>query len=118
MAKSPKCPHCKTCKPAHGRRGLCWGCSRKPAVRAIYPVDARYARRGTGAANKRELPTPEPTGELTGTEAKIAVLAERVRLGLSLWHPDDASDCGATLDGGPRWKPGRATRVCRVAERC
>jgi hypothetical protein len=31
-----------------------------------------------------------PTSAVPGTEEKVAVLAERARLGLSLWHPHDA----------------------------
>lgn len=30
-----------------------------------------------------------PTGALPGTEEKLSVLAERLRLGLPLWHPAD-----------------------------
>ena len=29
------------------------------------------------------------TGALPGTDQKLAVLAERVRMGLPLWHPSD-----------------------------
>ena len=32
----------------------------------------------------------EPTTALPGSPEKVAVLAERARLGLSLWHPADA----------------------------
>jgi hypothetical protein len=30
-----------------------------------------------------------PTGALPGTAEKLDVLAERLRLGLPLWHPED-----------------------------
>jgi hypothetical protein len=30
-----------------------------------------------------------PTGALPGTQEKLDVLAERLRKGLPLWHPDD-----------------------------
>jgi len=33
------------------------------------------------------------TGAMPGTNAKLSVLAERVRLGLPLWHPSDRQDC-------------------------
>ena len=33
---------------------------------------------------------PEPTTALPGTEAKVAVMAERATLGLPLWHERDA----------------------------
>ena len=32
------------------------------------------------------------TGAMPGTEAKLSVLAERVRMGLPLWHPSDRQD--------------------------
>jgi hypothetical protein len=32
------------------------------------------------------------TGAMPGTSAKLDVLAERVRLGLPLWHPSDRQD--------------------------
>jgi hypothetical protein len=30
---------------------------------------------------------------MPGTRKKLTVLAERVRLGLPLWHPADRQDC-------------------------
>ncbi len=33
------------------------------------------------------------TDALPGTIDKLSVLAERVRLGLPLWHPGDRQDC-------------------------
>jgi hypothetical protein len=32
-------------------------------------------------------------GAMPGTPGKLLALAERVRLGLPLWHPDDRLDC-------------------------
>lgn len=32
------------------------------------------------------------TGSMPGTNGKLSVLAERVRLGLPLWHPSDRQD--------------------------
>jgi len=41
---------------------------------------------------------PEPTTALPGTPEKVAVLEERARLGLALWHPLDAKlEDAATL---------------------
>ena len=34
----------------------------------------------------------QATGAMPGTTAKLDVLAERVRLGLPLWHPSDRQD--------------------------
>lgn len=31
-----------------------------------------------------------PTQALPGTREKVTVLAQRARMGVSLWHPDDA----------------------------
>jgi len=35
----------------------------------------------------------EFTEALPGSNEKLAVLAERVRMGLPLWHPSDRRDC-------------------------
>lgn len=35
-------------------------------------------------------PAPHPTDALPGTEEKIRVFAERVDLGVELFHPEDA----------------------------
>jgi hypothetical protein len=35
----------------------------------------------------------EACGDMPGTEGKLIALAERVRKGLPLWHPEDCSDC-------------------------
>ena len=35
----------------------------------------------------------EACGAMPGTPAKLLALAERVRLGLPLWHPSDRHDC-------------------------
>lgn len=43
------------------------------------------------ALAKVRLPPPNPTREMPGTTAKIEVLAERVKLGYELWHPDDGT---------------------------
>jgi hypothetical protein len=32
------------------------------------------------------------TGAMPGTDAKLSILAERVRRGLPLWHPSDRQD--------------------------
>jgi hypothetical protein len=38
--------------------------------------------------------TPAPPG----SDEKLAILAERVRLGLPLWHPRDRTDRGIGID--------------------
>ena len=35
----------------------------------------------------------EACGAMPGTSAKLTILAERVRMGLPLWHPADRQDC-------------------------
>jgi hypothetical protein len=40
----------------------------------------------------------EACGAMPGTEAKLLALAERVRLGLPLWHPSDRQDCEDMAD--------------------
>jgi hypothetical protein len=61
-----------------------------PGVRELYPPVSKYGRRGEGNFYRDAPLPPFPTDALPGTPEKIAVLAERVRLKLSLWHPGDA----------------------------
>ncbi len=39
-----------------------------------------------------EIENFEACGAMPGTSAKLLILAERVRLGLPLWHPADRQD--------------------------
>ncbi len=82
------CRHCAN-RAVTRPRGLCWGCFYSPGVRELYPSTSPYARRGEGNGN-HSAPLPAmPTDALPGTEAKMAVLAERVRLRVQLHHPQD-----------------------------
>ena len=109
------CRHCGHV-PARRPRGLCWRCAADPAVRV------RYRPRGDGATTRHcpytgpgpdqdtncglgELPAyagPDPrlpTRLRPGSEAKQALLRERVRLGLPSYVPGDrvaANDLGGT----------------------
>jgi hypothetical protein len=73
-------------------RGLCWTCYYTPGVKERYPSTSKYANRGTG--NFRGIaPMPiTPTNARPGSPEKIAILAERVRSRVSLWHPQDAGN--------------------------
>ena len=88
------CRHCQKVK-SNRPRGLCWSCYYRPGVRDQYPSTSKYARRGVTDFNGKTAQAALPTSALPGTEEKVAVLAERARLGLSLWHPHDARLCGA-----------------------
>lgn len=88
----PLCVHCKQ-RRMNRPRGLCFSCSIRPEIRALYPSTSKYAKRGCGLGNQAPLPT-SPTTALPGTARKVAVLEERARLGQSLWHPLDARDDG------------------------
>jgi len=82
------CRHCRRV-PSSRPRGLCWSCYYSPGVRELYPSTSKFARRGVSDfCGKARL--PEPTTALPGTPEKVAVLEERARLGLALWHPLDA----------------------------
>lgn len=59
----------------------------KPCIDAGDPVNE------TDCYGVRPLPLV-PTAALPGTEAKVAVLEERARLRLNLWHPLDAKGRG------------------------
>jgi len=84
------CQHCNELPVSRPRR-LCWSCYYTPGVREKYPSTSKFGRRGLGNFNGTpRLPT-FATSALPGTDAKLAVLEERARLGLNLWHPDDAT---------------------------
>jgi hypothetical protein len=86
------CRHCRRPYRANSkfsRRGLCRPCYYTPAVRALCPsAHDRYAHVGVGIGGY-DL-AAEPTKALSGTPEKVAVLEERARLGVRLWHPRDA----------------------------
>jgi len=84
------CRHCQKVKP-NRPRGLCWSCYYTPGVRDQYPSTSKFARRGVGNFNGRTKLPPCPTNALPGTPEKVAVLQERARMGVSLWHPLDAT---------------------------
>jgi hypothetical protein len=56
----------------------------------MYPSTSKFARRGVDDFNGQPKLPPTPTTALPGTPEKVAVLMERARLGLALWHPLDA----------------------------
>jgi hypothetical protein len=82
------CRHCQKSK-VNRPRGLCWSCYYRPGVRDKYPSTSKFARRGVGNfCGLAPLP-PCPTSFPPGSPEKVAILAERARQKLSLWHPDD-----------------------------
>jgi hypothetical protein len=83
---------CRRCQKVKSNRprGLCWSCYYTPGVREQFPSTSKFAHRGVGNFNGRTKLPPFPTGALPGTPEKVAVLEERARLGVSLWHPLDA----------------------------
>jgi hypothetical protein len=83
------CRHCQKVR-SNRPRGLCWSCYYRPGVRDQYPSTSKYARRGVSDFNGQSALDCQPTDALPGSPEKVAILAERARLGLSLWHPRDA----------------------------
>ena len=83
------CRHCQRVR-SNRPRGLCWSCYYTPGLREKYPSTSKFARRGVGDFNGRTATAARPTDAVPGTAEKVAVLEERARLGLSLWHPHDA----------------------------
>lgn len=110
------CVHCGV-RPVNRPRQLCYRDYYTPAVRERYPDSgSKYARRGSGTTSGVRPLAPSPTAAGIGSEAKIAVMAERARLGLALYHPSDATDSGAVVeDCGQAWR-GREPRVRRAAK--
>lgn len=83
------CRHCQKAKVTRPR-GLCWSCFYRPGVRDQYQPLSKYGKRGPGNFNGT-LPMPtRATNATPGSPEKLAILAERVRLGQNLWHPADA----------------------------
>ncbi len=85
-----KCQHCHTA-PISRLRRLCWSCYYKPGVRDLYPSTSKFGRRGVGNFNGSPPLPAFPTPAMPGSPAKLAVLEERARQRLSLWHPVDAT---------------------------
>jgi hypothetical protein len=83
------CRHCKRVE-SNRPRGLCWSCYYRPGVRELYPSTSKFARRGVSDFNGRASLAAQPTTAVPGSPEKVAVLEERARLGLALWHPLDA----------------------------
>lgn len=83
------CRHCSRVRPSRPR-GLCWSCYYTPGVRDQYPSTSKFARRGLEDFNGRVPLPPFPTAAMPGTPEKVAVLEERARMRVSLWHPLDA----------------------------
>ena len=84
-----KCQHCKR-NPISRPRRLCWECFYRPGVRDLYPSTHPNAYRGLANGNFTAKRSGCPTQAKPGSPEKIAVLAERVRQGVALWHADDA----------------------------
>ena len=86
-----KCQHCNQSE-ARRPRQLCWSCYKLPSVRTRYASTSKFAYRGLGnCTGNRPLP-PFPTQALPGTAEKVAVLAERAYMRVSLFHPDDVTE--------------------------
>jgi hypothetical protein len=83
------CRHCKRVR-SNRPRGLCWSCYYTPGVREQYPSTSKFARRGVSDFNGQTEQAARPTDAPPGSPEKVSVLEERARLGLSLWHPQDA----------------------------
>jgi hypothetical protein len=103
----PVCKHCRTNK-VNRPRGLCWNCYYAPGVRDQYPSTSKYARRGEGNFNGNAPFDAEPTTHAPGTPEKMAVMAQRAKRKLALWHPLDAQ-----FEGDPR--PLSVLRLAQMA---
>lgn len=85
------CRHCNQSQASRPRQ-LCWACYNTPGVRNLYSTTSKFGRRGLGNVNgNRPLPA-FPTQAPPGSPEKLAVLAERARLNLSLFHPEDVTE--------------------------
>lgn len=83
---------CRNCnsKRANRPRGLCWRCYYAPDVRELYPSTSKLSRRGIGTGYRRSILPPYATVAMPGVPEKIEAMAERARMGVSLFRRDDA----------------------------
>lgn len=99
--EGPRCVHCKERK-ASQQRNLCNVCCRVPEVRTQYPYRNIETWDGGGgdfrsqaalqalAALESSVALPDrPTNAIPGSRAKMKVMAERLALKQSLFHPKD-----------------------------
>ena len=84
------CRHCHV-KKVNRPRGLCWTCYHTPGLRERCESTSKFARRGVPDFNGRHQPAPWPTEALPRSQEKVAVLEERARAGVNLWHRFDAT---------------------------
>lgn len=89
----PLCRHCMK-EPASRSRGLGWRCFYTPGVRDLYEPK-RFTELGT--AHVHRPPPAAPTTAAPGTPEKMAVLIQRAKDEVLLYHPADAK-----YDGDPR----------------
>ncbi len=89
MTPAP-CRHCGRAK-VNRPRGLCWTCYYTPGVKERHPNPSKFARRGVGNLTGNRPDPAGPTSARPGTAEKLAVLAERAKDGVNLWHPDDVT---------------------------
>jgi hypothetical protein len=83
------CRHCGR-TTANRPRGLCWSCYYTPGLRHRYVSTSKFARRGIEDRTGRVALPPLPTSARPGSPEKVAVLEQRARSHLALWHPQDA----------------------------
>lgn len=84
------CLHCRRRKTMKAR-GLCSRCYR--TVRHLYSRVENMARRDYGDFNGGYTLPVTPTGTQPGSLEKLAVLIERARQRVALWHPADRETC-------------------------
>jgi hypothetical protein len=85
------CRHCQQTK-SNRPRGLCWTCYYTPGIREQHKSTSKFARKDVGAVTMLAPLPDSPTDATPGSEEKILIFIERVRLRQQLFHPLDASD--------------------------
>lgn len=84
------CRNCRNGTPTRPR-GLCWSCYRDPCVRVLFASARKYTLHGIGVGYRRVTQPPFATEAPPGSPEKIEVMAERARMGVSLFHQSDAT---------------------------
>jgi hypothetical protein len=86
------CQHCQKATATRPKQ-LCRRCYYEtPNVRGLYPSRSKHGRRGLADCYGIRPQASFPTRAIPGSAEKLAILAERAKLKLSLFHPNDTTE--------------------------
>jgi hypothetical protein len=105
MGEVALCRHCGKNKQAR-RKGLCWGCSQKPAVRAMYRSESKHAPRETNDGAGR------------WTEAELDAMIAEQMANLPPWWDEEGRNVGYGVHGRAKQPKPKQADPPRMSKRC